>query len=238
MITRNTKNRPIKTPITGVVPQPGATFPYSEFRGFKAVPNAVTFPFVTVVLPFDVVAIKFFQINFILIHFSFASGIAEVSSQKPIVVVTSTAREAETLCDDLEIWLGKDRVRYFPAWETLPFERISPATETMGNRLEILHGIQTGRGPDVLVAPVRSLLQRINPEVRDVEVLELRRGDRADLSKLATSLVANGYRRELQVDHRGEFAVRGGLLDIFPATSAYPVRVDLWGDELGRLSEY
>ena len=88
----------------------------------------------------------------------FVAGIAEVSTQKPIVVVTSTAREAETLCDDLEVWLGKDRVRYFPAWETLPFERISPATETMGNRLEILHGIQTGRGPDVLVAPVRSLL--------------------------------------------------------------------------------
>ena len=168
----------------------------------------------------------------------FVAGIAEVSTQKPIVVVTSTAREAETLCDDLEIWLGKDRVRYFPAWETLPFERISPATETMGNRLEILHGIQTGRGPDVLVAPVRSLLQRINPEVRDVEVLELRRGDRADLSKLATSLVANGYRREFQVEHRGEFAVRGGILDIFPATSAYPVRVDLWGDELERLSEF
>lgn len=168
----------------------------------------------------------------------FIAGVADVSNQKPIVVVTSTAREAETLCDDLEIWLGKDRVKYFPAWETLPFERISPAIETMGSRLQILHGIQTGKSPDVLVAPVRSLLQRINPETRNVELLELKRGSRADLSKLSTSLVANGYRREFQVEHRGEFAVRGGILDIFPATGVTPVRVDLWGDELERLSEF
>lgn len=168
----------------------------------------------------------------------FIAGVADVTAQKPIVVVTSTVREAETLYDDLEIWLGKGRVKYFPAWETLPFERMSPAIETMGNRLEILHGLRTGKNCDVLVAPVRSLLQRINPEVRKIELLELRKGARADLSELAVSLVASGYRREFQVEHRGEFAVRGGILDIFPATSSVPVRVDLWGDELERLSEF
>tara|TARA_B100000902_G_scaffold179048_1_gene172252 strand:- start:428 stop:3868 length:3441 start_codon:yes stop_codon:yes gene_type:complete len=168
----------------------------------------------------------------------FIAGLADISSQKPILVVTSTAREAETLCDDLEIWLSKERVKYFPAWETLPFERISPATETMGNRVEMLHGIQSGNSPDVLVAPVRSLLQRINPESRNVQILELRRGATADLSKLSESLVATGYRREFQVEHRGEFAIRGGIVDIFPSTRAYPVRVDLWGDEIERLSEF
>lgn len=168
----------------------------------------------------------------------FIAGLADISSQKPILVVTSTAREAETLCDDLEIWLSKERVKYFPAWETLPFERISPATETMGNRVEMFHGIQSGNSPDVLVAPVRSLLQRINPESRNVQILELRRGTTADLSKLSESLVATGYRREFQVEHRGEFAIRGGIVDIFPSTRAYPVRVDLWGDEIERLSEF
>ena len=168
----------------------------------------------------------------------FIAGLADISSQKPILVVTSTAREAETLCDDLEIWLSKERVKYFPAWETLPFERISPATETMGNRVEMFHGIQSGNSPDVLVAPVRSLLQRINPESRNVQILELRRGATADLSKLSESLVATGYRREFQVEHRGEFAIRGGIVDIFPSTRAYPVRVDLWGDEIERLSEF
>ena len=168
----------------------------------------------------------------------FVAGLAEISSQTPIVVVTSTVREAETLCDDLDVWLGKERVRHFPAWETLPFERVSPATETMGKRLELLNRLQSRNPPDVVVVPVRALLQRINPEVRDARLLELRRGSRADLSELSQSLVAKGYRREFQVEHRGEFAIRGGILDIFPSTGSSPVRADLWGDEVERLSEF
>lgn len=168
----------------------------------------------------------------------FVAGLADISSQTPIVVVTSTVSEAETLRDDLEIWLGKGRVRYFPAWETLPFERVSPATETMGKRLELLNLLQSQNPPDVVVVPVRALLQRINPEVRAVQLLELRRGSRADLSELSDSLVGKGYRREFQVEHRGEFAIRGGILDIFPSTGTFPVRADLWGDEVERLSEF
>ena len=168
----------------------------------------------------------------------FVAGLTEISSQIPIVVVTSTVREAETLCDDLDVWLGKERVRHFPAWETLPFERVSPATETMGKRLELLNRLQSRNPPDVVVVPVRALLQRINPEARNAQLLELRRGSRADLSELSQSLVAKGYRREFQVEHRGEFAIRGGILDIFPSTGSSPVRADLWGDEVERLSEF
>ncbi len=168
----------------------------------------------------------------------FIAGLAEISSQAPIVAVTSTVREAETLSDDLEIWLGKDRVRSFPAWETLPFERISPATETMGKRLELLNRLQLQNAPDVVVVPVRALLQRINPETLDIQLSKLRRGSKVDLSELSKFLVETGYRRELQVEHRGEFAIRGGILDIFPSTGASPVRVDLWGDEVERLSEF
>jgi len=168
----------------------------------------------------------------------FVAGIAETSDQAPVLVVTPTANDAEMLSNDLKVWLGADRVGVFPAWETLPFERVSPGIETMGHRLDLLHRLKEGHSPEVVVAPIRALLQRLTPDAPDIAFLEVHRGGTADLSTLSGSLVALGYRREFQVEHRGEFAVRGGIMDIFPSTSDAPVRVDLWGDEVERLTEF
>lgn len=168
----------------------------------------------------------------------FVAGLAELSDQTPLLVVTPTANEAEILRNDLEIWLGGDRVGVFPAWETLPFERVSPGIETMGRRVDFLTRLREGRSPDVVVAPIRALLQRLTPDASNIEVLEVRRGGTADLSDLSESLILLGYRRESQVEHRGEFAVRGGIMDVFPATADSPIRLDLWGDEVERLTEF
>jgi transcription-repair coupling factor (superfamily II helicase) len=94
------------------------------------------------------------------------------------------------------------------------------------------------RLPEVLVAPVRSLLQRLGPHVEDVEPVVIRKGDQIDPEQLVAGLVQMGYRREYQVEHRGELAVRGSIVDVFPATDDTPVRLDLWGDEVDRLSEF
>ena len=168
----------------------------------------------------------------------FVAGVANLTDRSPIVVVTSTMNEAEILANDLRIWLSKEDVEIFPAWETLPFERVSPATETMGRRLEVINKLHNGVAPRIIVSPVRAILQRINPEIRDIQLLEFERGEKADISELSASLIAQGYRRELQVEGRGEIAVRGGIVDIFPPTSTSPIRMDLWGDQIERLSEF
>ena len=93
-------------------------------------------------------------------------------------------------------------------------------------------------GPRVVVAPIRSLLQRLGPHVEDTAPVVVAKGDSVDLGELVGRLVGLGYRREYQVEHRGEVAVRGSIIDVFGSTADVPVRIDLWGDEVDRLSEF
>ena len=87
------------------------------------------------------------------------------------------------------------------------------------------------------MTPVRALLQRVGP-LSGTAPLSVRPGQQVDVDALLRDLVAKGYRREHQVEHRGEFAVRGGIVDVFPSTADAPVRIDLWGDEVDRLTEF
>jgi transcription-repair coupling factor (superfamily II helicase) len=177
------------------------------------------------------------------------AALAELSSAPVILVATPTLREAEQLEHDLAAFVGKERVDVLPAWETLPYERVSPASETMGRRLRAMwrlrHGAAvagttaagtTAAGPRLVVAPIRALLQQLGPKVEDAEPVVVHRGAEIDSEELVARLVHAGYRREYQVEHRGEVAVRGGIIDVFPSTEDYGVRIDLWGDEVERLS--
>ncbi|MCL6091773.1 MAG: transcription-repair coupling factor [Actinobacteria bacterium] len=173
------------------------------------------------------------------------AALAELSEARPVVVAVAGAAAAERLAREVGVWLGEERVAFFPAWETLPFERVSPAPETMGRRLELMWRLRRLRDgaddagvPAVIVASVRALLQRLGPHVEDTEPVVVARGSQVDLQDLLARLVGLGYRREYQVEHRGELAVRGSIVDVFPSGAAAPVRVDLWGDEVDRLSEF
>ncbi|MDE0322202.1 MAG: transcription-repair coupling factor [Acidimicrobiaceae bacterium] len=178
------------------------------------------------------------------------AGLATLGSRIPILVVTATANEAERYAADLRTWLGEGQVALFAAWETLPFERVSPATETMGRRLAVLEALKPRSGPgeqvaefgvpEVIVAPIRALLQRLSPDACDpaASLLRVARGGRCDVTEVVSQLVAWGYRREHQVEHRGEVAVRGGIVDVFCPTADAPVRIDLWGDEVDRLTQF
>ena len=140
---------------------------------------------------------------------------------------------------DLAQFLGDGEVELFPAWETLPFERVSPSFETMGRRLRVMWRLRAaGTPPAVVVAPVRALVQRLGPHVEDVEPVVVKPGDQVDRDELVARLVAGGYRREYQVEARGEVAVRGSIVDVYPSTDDHPVRIDLWGDEVDRLSAF
>lgn len=180
------------------------------------------------------------------------AALAELSSSPTVLVATATAREADQLVHDLAPFLGSDAVELLPAWETLPFERVSPATETMGRRLRTMwrlrHGTSATATADagagrasagcVVVAPIRALLQRLGPRVEDTEPVVIRQGRELDPGELLARLVRAGYRREYQVEARGELAVRGGIVDVFGSTADNPVRIDLFGDEVERLTAF
>ncbi|MBV8161026.1 MAG: transcription-repair coupling factor, partial [Acidimicrobiia bacterium] len=167
------------------------------------------------------------------------AGLAHLSGRHPLVVAVPTSTEADRLAHDLRAFLGADDVDVFPAWETLPFERVSPSVDTMGRRLRVMWRLgDPGRMPRVLVASVRSLVQRLGPHVDEVAPVVVHPGDVLDPTDLVERLTAAGYRREYQVEHRGEVAVRGSIVDVFPSTADVPVRVDLWGDEVDRLTEF
>ena len=163
------------------------------------------------------------------------SGLAQRTSDEIVVVATPTGLMAGQLHDDLVAFLPERDVALFPAWETLPFERVSPNVETMGKRLEVLWRIKNDR-PKIIVTGVRALLQHLSNTV--VEPLVVKQKTQVDMDELIVTLARFGYRREELVEHRGEFARRGSIIDVFPSTSDTPVRIDLWGDEVDRLTAF
>ncbi|MFC5181911.1 transcription-repair coupling factor [Actinomadura harenae] len=154
-----------------------------------------------------------------------------------VLAVTATAREAEDLAAALTSLLAPDRVAHFPAWETLPHEKLSPRSDTVGQRLAVLRrlvhpDVDEGAGGrvDVVVTPVRAVLQPIVAGLADLEPVRLHSGEDADLDDIVRRLVEAGYHRVDLVEKRGEIAVRGGILDVFPPTEEHPLRVEFWGD--------
>ena len=167
------------------------------------------------------------------------AALAQLSNKKPLVVACPTGAMAGQMYDDLCQFLPEGAVAHFPAWETLPFERVSPAVDTMGQRLEVLWRLRNiERCPQIIVAGVRALLQKLGPGAVDVEPIVVRPNAIIDPDRLAAQLVEFGYRREELVEHRGEFARRGAIVDVYPSTADAPIRIDLWGDEVDRLTTF
>ena len=129
--------------------------------------------------------------------------------------------------------VGEDDVAYYPAWETLPHERLSPRSDTVGRRLAVLRrvvGNDELPSPKIIVAPVRSVLQPQVKGLGHMAPVRLVVGADTDLDDLAQALVGAAYIRVDMVERRGEFAVRGGIVDIFPPTEEHPLRLEFWGD--------
>jgi transcription-repair coupling factor (superfamily II helicase) len=162
---------------------------------------------------------------------------------RPVLAVTATGREAEDLARALRCFLPADAVVDFPAWETLPHERLSPRSDTVGRRLATLRRLAHPDAPaldaatdqgagavSVVVAPVRAVLQPFVRGLGDLAPVRLRAGEEAGLDDVARRLAGAAYSRVDLVERRGEFAVRGGILDVFPPTEEHPLRIEFWGD--------
>ncbi len=165
---------------------------------------------------------------------------AALARTGPLLVVTATGREADDLTAELRSVLG-DAVALFPSWETLPHERLSPGVDTVGTRLLVLRrlahpdDIRLGPSLRVVVTTARSLLQPIatgEGAATNTEPVMLSLGDEVNFEDIVSRLVELAYTRVDMVGKRGEFAVRGGILDVFAPTAEHPVRIEFWGDEV------
>uniref|UniRef100_A0A5Q5BPE9 Transcription-repair-coupling factor n=2 Tax=unclassified Mycobacterium TaxID=2642494 RepID=A0A5Q5BPE9_MYCSS len=165
---------------------------------------------------------------------------AALAQAGPLLVVTATGREADDLTAELRGVIG-DSAALFPSWETLPHERLSPGVDTVGARMMLLrrlaHPDDARLGPPlrVVVTTARSLVQPMAPGLAEVEPVTLTVGAEMDFDGVIKRLVDLAYTRCDMVAKRGEFAVRGGILDVFPPTAEHPVRVEFWGDEISEM---
>jgi transcription-repair coupling factor (superfamily II helicase) len=164
-----------------------------------------------------------------------------------LLAVTATSRESESVQAAFRSYLPAATVLGLPAWETLPHERLSPSAETVGARLKALRTLAAWQrqtpadrpGHLVVVASVRAALQPLAVGLADVKPIVLTaKAHGYDLAALGIQLVELAYVRVDLVTRRGEFAVRGGILDVFAPDAEHPVRAEFFGDELEQLRAF
>ncbi|MEP6476390.1 MAG: transcription-repair coupling factor [Actinomycetota bacterium] len=159
--------------------------------------------------------------------------------ETPVLLIAPGPHEAEQLADGVEAWLGPEAIALLPAWEALPYEGLSPSPEVAARRADAVARVRAaGHRPFVLVAPVLAAMQGLIPTLGSDPGLDLVTGLGLAPDTLAGRLTDLGYIRADVVEHRGEFAVRGGVVDVFPGTARRPVRLDFLGDEVESLREF
>ncbi|MGZ4110687.1 MAG: transcription-repair coupling factor, partial [Actinomycetota bacterium] len=156
----------------------------------------------------------------------------------PVLAVAPGPREAEVLAAGVAAYLGEDRVALLPAWEALPYEGIGPTPEIAARRADAIHRLRGATGSFVVVAPALAAQQGLIPTLGSVPPLDLVAGRELAPDALAERLVELGYTRADVVEHRGEFAVRGGVVDVFAGDARRPVRREDWGDRIESLREF
>ena len=147
-----------------------------------------------------------------------------LAREVPLLVITATGHEAEDLSAELAALLGPDKVAQFPAYETLPHERLSPAPDVVGRRAKVLWEM-----PQVIVAAARAACQPVLPKIAPIRI---ERDHEYDFGKLTEQISHYAYEHVDMVSKRGDFATRGGIIDVFPTTAEHPVRIEFWGDEV------
>ncbi|HYJ79299.1 MAG TPA: transcription-repair coupling factor [Longimicrobiaceae bacterium] len=148
------------------------------------------------------------------------------------VLVATHPETAEQATSDLEALLGEGAVFLFPQRESLPYEEAEPHLEIGGARVEALEALLSGRAA-LLVTTARAM-QELSPAVEGLDDLrlELKVGQSVRLPELAGALESMGFERVATVEEVGQFALRGGIVDVFGFGTPEPARVELWGDEI------
>jgi transcription-repair coupling factor (superfamily II helicase) len=159
------------------------------------------------------------------------------------LIIAATGRESEELGDALKELEPNAEILEFPSWETLPHERLSPSPETVGKRVKVLHRLHElqetfAENPVYILASIRATLQPVVSGLGEHHALNLEAGKDYLLPELSLKLVELAYERVDMVTRRGEFAARGGIVDIFPTTAEHAIRLEFFGDELEEIREF
>ncbi|HEY4255152.1 MAG TPA: transcription-repair coupling factor [Chlamydiales bacterium] len=163
--------------------------------------------------------------------------IAAKTTNRSVILLTGSVRE-DRLFENLSE-LAPDLVLEFPAWETLPGEEIAPSPDILGKRMEALDKLTQKKGPSIVLCPVASFLQKVtSSEQLKPLFLRWKKRDKVSFNQIPEQLTALGYRRSAVVSDKGEFAVRGGIVDLFPVSSSDPFRLDFFGDEIEEIRTF
>ena len=164
-----------------------------------------------------------------------------VTQTKPVVLIAATERAAQDIANSLRDFISESSIAIFPAWETLPHERISPSSDTVGRRMAVLRRLAHPEdlGPIcVLVTSARAFIQPLVAGLGEIPALKINTGDALELETLVSELARLGFERVELVDRRGQFAVRGGIVDVFPPAQEHPLRVEFWGDTVEEIRSF
>ena len=169
-------------------------------------------------------------------------GVREKAAGKLLAIVTADATDAQRLIDEIAFFEPDLRCALFPDWETLPYDTFSPHQDLISERLATLWRIQQRdkeNGADVVVVPAATALYRLAPpSFLAGYTFAFKVKQKLDEAKFRSQLTLAGYSHVTQVVSPGEYAVRGGLIDLFPMGSLVPYRVDLWDDEIDSIRTF
>ena len=161
--------------------------------------------------------------------------ISAMAERNSILVVTPNARVAEKLAKELRAF--ELNILEFPAWETLPHEKLLPSSETIATRISTLNKLRNAENV-VVIAPVRAAIHEFSKTLAASNSLQVLRGQKLNIEKLSEQLVELAFERTDLVELRGQFAIRGGIIDLFPPQLEHPVRIDLFDDEVETINYF
>jgi transcription-repair coupling factor (superfamily II helicase) len=163
---------------------------------------------------------------------------AQRATGKHLLILTGANQEEIKLFHDFPLFT-ECKVVDFPAWETLPSENIPPSPDIVGDRYNVLKEIVGTKEPYIIISNLQACLQKLIPPQQFSHLyLSLKVGDSISFGHLPQQLTEMGYIRQPTASEKGEFAVRGGIIDIFPVSSPDPYRLEFWGDELESMRIY
>jgi transcription-repair coupling factor (superfamily II helicase) len=174
-----------------------------------------------------------------------SAQLVRAGGDRPALFLTGTAKQTDAFVEDLRAALGQPppeeggRVRPFPHHDTPPYDRFSPQAFVIAQRMDVLYRWAALEPGAVVVAPWAALALRVpSRETVRRRTVRLEVGQSLDRDELVDTLITAGYARQPLVEERGELAVRGGIVDLFPPQRSHPVRVELMGDEVESIRDF
>lgn len=166
------------------------------------------------------------------------AAFVQQATGKNILILTGASQEETRLFHDFSFFTHRPIVD-FPSWETLPSENIAPSPDIVGERYKVLQEVLLNKEPHIIISGLQACLQNlIHPSLFQNLHLSLKRGETHPFNNLIQKLIKMGYQRKTIASDKGEFAIRGGIIDIFPVSSPDPFRLEFWADDLESIRIY